>query len=109
LSAAKKAMPIYKMLWLLNLDYYLPYWMIFINTNKLINKLQKHNIDGINVWAGKTINPHFVKKFTHQNFSIYTWTINKANQAKTLFNYGVMAVTTDRAAWLSNELNQLQK
>jgi len=62
------------------------------------------NLDGVNVWAGKVIQGTFAKTIKNQGFWLYTWTVNDVNQAKELLSYGVDAITTDRAAWLTQKL-----
>jgi len=104
LTELKSILPNYKMLWLLDLDYYLPAWLVFRSTKNTIRKVLKSKLDGVNVWAGKKINANFVFQFKAKNLWVYTWTINDLNTAKKLIEMQVDALTTDRAAWLSEQL-----
>lgn len=104
LSGLKKEIPGYKMLWILDLDYYLPHWFFPSGPAKLVRKVLKNNLDGVDVWAGKTLNSKFVGAFKEQGLWLYTWTVNDPEKARVLFSLGVDAVTSDRAAWLNEEL-----
>lgn len=104
LALAKKMMPQYKMLWLLSLDYALPWWILPVRTSNIIRKVNKFNLDGVNVWAGKLLTRKFIAKFANVGLSVYTWTVNDVETANKLVSYGVDAITTDRAQWLSNNI-----
>ena len=104
LSEIKKHLPEYKMLWLLDLDYYIPAWMLWTNKNKLSQLVTKNKLDGVNVWAGKTINSKFLMHFKKHNLLVYTWTVNDINIAKKIIKMGVDAITTDRPAWIKGQL-----
>lgn len=102
--SAKKALPQFKCLWLLNLDYI---WINRIfppNVKRIISKTKKYNLDGINVWAGKMLSRDFARKIKAANLLLYCWTVNDPVQAKKLFNIGVDAVTTDKQMFLKTEL-----
>lgn len=104
LALIKKQVPQYKTLYLLDLDYYLPHWLLYIRPEKIIKTIKKFGLDGVNVWAGKIITQSFVKAFHDENLCIYAWTINDLNIAKRILTYGVDAITTDRAEWISKQL-----
>ena len=104
ITEIKKQAHEYKALWLLDLDYYLPYWLIRVNPSKIIKKVKEGNLDGINVWAGKVINHSFVKAFKDVGLLVYVWTVNDLYIAQQMINYGVDAITTDRAEWLTKQL-----
>lgn len=105
LAKAKQFMPAYTMLWLLDLDYFWPRWLCFRNTEKIISRVKKHNFDGINVWAGKVLNRHFIAPFKKQELMVYAWTINDPLKAKSLISDGIDAITTDRASWMKHQLH----
>nr|WP_321452932.1 glycerophosphodiester phosphodiesterase family protein [uncultured Carboxylicivirga sp.] len=104
ITEIKKQAPYYKALWLLDLDYYLPHWLIRVNRNKIINKVKESNLDGVNVWAGNVIKHSFVKDFKDKGLFVYVWTVNDLHKAQNMINYGVDAITTDRAEWLTKQL-----
>lgn len=104
LTEIKKMLPQYKMLWLLNLDYYFPAWLVFGNTQKTINKVLSSKLDGVNVWAGKMLNKSYINQFKEQNLLVYTWTVNDVKTAKKLLELDVDAITSDRTEWLINQV-----
>jgi glycerophosphoryl diester phosphodiesterase len=104
LSLIKKIVPQYKILWLLDLDYYLPHWVLRINPYKIIKKIKDNGLDGVDVWAGKVINKSFVKAFKEDGLCFYVWTVNDLGEAHRVLGYGVDAITTDRAEWISKQL-----
>jgi len=108
-SKIKEQLPLYKALWLLDLDYYWPHWLLRIRPNKIIKIVAKNKLDGVNVWAGKVINKSFVKAFKERGLHLYTWTVNDIEFANALLSMGVNAITTDRAAWLCKRINEINK
>ncbi len=106
LAKAKKIMPEYRMLWLLDLDYYLPWWLICKSKNRLIKKTKELNFDGVDVWAGKLLTKDFIKAFQDAGLLVYTWTVNSPQKSELLINYGIDGITTDRAAWITEQVTK---
>ena len=104
ISEIKTQIPEYKILWLLDLDYYYPAWILRVNKKRILEKITRSNLNGINVWAGKVINEQFIEYFKHHGLLVYTWTVNDVKVAERLINQGVDAITTDRANWLKTQL-----
>ncbi len=104
LATAKQMMSEYKMLWLLELDYSWPHWMIWINKKRIINKVKKLKLEGVNVWAGKILNKNFIEKFKRSGLLIYSWTVNSPEQAKILMESGIDGITSDRPSWMAQQL-----
>ncbi len=107
IAQAKKIMPEYKMLWLLDLDYFWPHWLLRINKKRIIRIVKKHQLDGVNVWAGKILNRKFIERFQNAGLLVYTWTVNQPKTAERLLNAGINGITTDRAAWMTQQLKQI--
>lgn len=105
LALAKKIMPQYKMLWLLGLDYFWPHWVLRVDEQKIMEKLAKLNLDGIDVWAGRLLTRSFIYKFKQEGYLVYAWTIDKTDKAKALIEQGIDGLTTNRAGWMIKELN----
>ncbi|MBI9034236.1 MAG: hypothetical protein JEZ03_07175 [Bacteroidales bacterium] len=76
LAKAKELMPEYRMLWLMNLDYFWPWWLCPIRPGKIIRTLKRMNIDGVNVWSGRLLTQRFIKKFKKAGMLVYAWTVN---------------------------------
>lgn len=104
LAKAKQMMPEYRMLWLINLDYYWPYWIIRVNKQQLINKVKKHNLNGVDVWAGKFLNSSFIEKFQKAGLLVYAWTVDNPEKANTLLENGIDGITTNRPGWITEQL-----
>ncbi|MBI9069218.1 MAG: hypothetical protein JEZ09_18115 [Salinivirgaceae bacterium] len=106
LSKIRSLVPKHKLLWLLKLNYYFPSCLSGINKRRIANKISKAQLDGINVWAGKTINKKFVNYFKDKKLLVYTWTTNDLSTAQKLSKLNVDAITTDRAAWLIDKMQK---
>ncbi len=104
LTEIKKRLPQFKMLWLLNLDYYFPAWLLADCTKGIIKKVLKSKLDGVNVWAGKKISKRYIDQFKKYNLLVYTWTVNDVKTAQRLLELEVDAITTDRPSWLKKQL-----
>lgn len=109
IAKIKEQLPMYKALWLLDLDYYWPHWLLRIDPLKIIEKINKNNLDGVDVWAGKVINQSFVDVFIDRGLLLYTWTVNDVAFARKLLNFGVDAITTDRASWLNKQITGIKQ
>lgn len=106
IAAAKKALPQFKALWLLDLDYLWINRIVPPNIKRIISTTKKYNLDGINVWAGKQLTPEFAGQIKADNLLLYCWTVNDPIQAKKLFKMGVDAVTTDKQHFIKSELSK---
>jgi len=104
LFKAKKLMPDYRMLWLLSLDYSLPKWLVWVNRKRIINKVKKLKLDGVNVWAGELLTQSFISEFKKEGLLVYSWTVDNPEKAITLIEIGIDGITTNRAGWMINQL-----
>lgn len=107
LAKAKELLPQFRMLWLLNFDYILPSWFVVVNNENIIKKLNKLNINGVSVWAGKLLTSSFISEFKEAGLFVYTWTVDDLEKAKIIINDGIDGLTTNRAGWMKNKLNEL--
>lgn len=106
LTQAKQVMPEYKMRWLLDLDYFWPWWMPRISERRIIRKLRKQNLDGVDVWAGKLLNRNFISAFKNSGLSVYAWTVDEPEKVKSLIADGVDGITTNRAGWIVEQIHK---
>jgi len=106
---AKKAMPKFKVLWLLNLDYNWFTKLFLLPRTFLISKTKKSGLDGVNVWAGEVLDDDFIRKVKKANLLIYTWTVDDPLQALNLITMGVDGITTNKAQWLKSQLLRIDK
>ena len=101
IAQAKKEMPEIKVLWLLELDYIRINRIFKPSIKKAIEKVRKHHLDGLNVWAGEMLNQDIVNQVHDAGLQLYCWTVNDVEKAKNLMAWGIDAITTDGAQWLS--------
>ena len=108
IATIKEYFPDYKALWVLDLDYYWPHWLLRINPLKIIKTIEENRLDGADVWAGKVINKSFIAAFKQKGLLLYTWTVNDVALGKKLLNLGIDGITTDRASWLSKQIKGIK-
>jgi glycerophosphoryl diester phosphodiesterase len=108
MAQAKKEMPENKVLWLLELDYTRINRIFKPSIKKAIAKVRKHQLDGLNVWAGEMLNQKTVELVHEAGLQLYCWTVNDVEKAKNLIAWGIDAITTDGAQWLSSHFMENQ-
>jgi glycerophosphoryl diester phosphodiesterase len=97
-------LPQYKMLWLIESR---PRFFAFLkgtNPSSLIKKTRKYKLDGINIGDSMHLTERIITRLKSAGLLVYTWTINDPIRAKQLDNMGVDAITTDKAAWMKQQL-----
>jgi glycerophosphoryl diester phosphodiesterase len=104
LAEAKRSMPHYRMLWLLDLDYSLPWWLWWRSKQGIIDKIRKFNLDGIDVWSGQLLTMKFIERFRKERFFVYAWTVDNPEKARELVESGINGITTNRAGWMRDQL-----
>ena len=108
LTAAKRAMPQYKMMWVIR-SY--PLWRQYIrgvHPKALLMKLGRFGITGVTIGDSRHLNRIFVHHLKAAGRPVYVWTINDPLRAAALLKYGIDGITTDRAAWLKEKLVRAQ-
>ena len=73
---------------------------------QLIQKANDAGLDGLNLNYGFPINKEFVARVHAAGLKLYTWTVNDAAVGRALRDAGVDGITTDRPAWLREELTK---
>ncbi len=106
LSEAKQLMPNYKMLWLLDLDFFWLWWLLRINKQRIIQKVKSRHLDGVNVWAGKLLTSSFISEFKNADLLVYAWTVNDPLQARLLSENKIDGITSDCASKIKSQLKQ---
>ncbi|MCB0746145.1 MAG: glycerophosphodiester phosphodiesterase, partial [Ignavibacteriae bacterium] len=101
---AKLILPEHKILLLADLDYNSYTQLVSPPVEKLIEKVKKANLDGLNVWAGKILTEEFTQKVKSKGLLLYVWTVNDFEKAKELVSWGIDGITTDRANWMREKL-----
>ena len=93
-----------KVLYLVDLDYNWISKLLTTSVDKLIRKVKNADLDGLNVWAGEIANEEFIQKVKDEGLLLYVWTVNDPAHAKKLISWGIDGLTTDRAAWMKQQL-----
>lgn len=106
--ATRQAFTENKVLWLLDLDYYW-YTRIFKpSIKKAIAKAKQHQLDGLNAWVGKMLDKSMIDQIHDAGLLVYCWTVNDLEKAQKLMDWGIDAISTDRAEWMNSALIKKQ-
>ncbi len=71
--------------------------------NKHLEGVVDHELDGMDLWHA-IITPSLIKKCKSAGLDVWCWTVNDPQVAREMKKMGVTAVTTDRPAWLKENL-----
>ena len=96
-----------KCLWLLDLDYDSETSKLIPSIQNIIHKVKQHNLDGIDVFAGKIADKPFFESIHRENLEIYLWTINSLEHARQYLPFSPHGITTDRPKWLQEQLKKI--
>jgi glycerophosphoryl diester phosphodiesterase len=72
---------------------------------ELIAKAKSVNADGLDVQANEPVDAAFVKAAHEAGLELHVWTVDDLEKARALIAAGVDSITTNRAAWMREELN----
>jgi glycerophosphoryl diester phosphodiesterase len=70
----------------------------------LIQKVKKHNLNGLNFLSFNLLNEKQVNKVKSAGLKLYVWTVNNPLKARKLVDWGVDGIITDRAQWLKQQV-----
>jgi glycerophosphoryl diester phosphodiesterase len=105
LARVKRKLPEIKMLWLFETRSKWCQYLRRRNPGAIKSRLRRHKLNGVNVGDSHFLTEEYIKTFTSAGFPVYVYTVNDPARAQQLIRWGVEAVTTDRAAWMNNELH----
>ena len=90
------------------------YWLVSLNTKKkktppptaeeLIAKAKEINADGLDLQAAPVLDKAYADKVKAAGLRLYVWTVNDVDEARRMVEIGVEGITTDRPAWLREQL-----
>lgn len=66
-------------------------------------KIAASNLDGVNL-RHNIVSKKLVRKFRKADKAVWCWTVNNPEDARKVIDAGVTAITTDRPAWLKDQL-----
>ncbi|MDB6018992.1 MAG: ugpQ [Pedosphaera sp.] len=70
----------------------------------LIARLQAAGLNALDLEASASIDSAFVEKFHRAGLKLYVWTVDSAPLAKQLATAGIDGLTTNRPAWLREQM-----
>lgn len=100
----KKAFPNHNTYWILELESFWRFKIFQPSVDRIISKVKENNLNGLNLHAGKIINSELIKKIKSAGLTVYLWTVNNPDKAKSYIEMGVDGITTDRAGWMKEKL-----
>jgi len=71
---------------------------------KIIAIAKKIGADGVDVQSKPPLDAECVKRAKNTGLEIYAWTVDDPDEARRLIEYGVDGITTNRAAWMREQL-----
>lgn len=75
-----------------------------VPTDDLIAQTRRSGLDGLDLDASGPIDSDFVARVHAARLKLYVWTVNTAPLARRLTTAGVDGITTDRPAWLHEQV-----
>ncbi|MEX2187179.1 MAG: glycerophosphodiester phosphodiesterase [Pirellulales bacterium] len=102
-AAAKAALPQLKAYWIVDpKPDKKPAW----TTKSLLAKSQEIKADGLDLSVQPIVTGEFVRGMKRENLPVFVWTVDDAAVAKRMVAAGVLGITTNRPAWLREQLQQ---
>jgi glycerophosphoryl diester phosphodiesterase len=85
------------------------FWIVSLNekttAEKLIERAKQIKADGLDLSAKPMLDAAFAKKVKGAGLRLDVWTVNDPALARRMVEIGVQGITTDRPAWLREQLN----
>ncbi len=90
------------------------YWLVSLNKKdtpppsvaSVIAKAREINADGLDLSATEALDEAYAKAIHDAKLPLYVWTVNKPDVAERMIKLGVKGITTDRPAWLREQLSK---
>lgn len=91
------------------------YWLAGLKENKKTKKApptaeqviataKKIHADGVDLQAAPLLDKTYADKVKAAGLRLFVWTVNEADEAKRMVEIGAEGITTDRPAWLREQL-----
>jgi glycerophosphoryl diester phosphodiesterase len=71
---------------------------------EIVNVLKEIRADGVDCSASDAIDAGFVRHVRDAGFGFHVWTVDDAETARRFMSYGVQSITTNRPAWIREQL-----
>ena len=102
IAEAKRKLPQHQAYWIVSVKPDKKTGVLSPTVKELIAKAKSIHADGLDLSIPPTTD--YVKPIKAEGFKLYVWTINDPAIAKKFVELGVDGITTDRAAWLKQQL-----
>jgi glycerophosphoryl diester phosphodiesterase len=104
LRETKKALPDHKCYYLSSFkqDKQTQQWSPTVD--ELIATAKSINADGLDLQSKPPLDPSAIQKIKDAQLEIYAWTVDDPAEAKTLIDAGIQGITTNRPAWLREQV-----
>lgn len=102
-AEAKRKLPQHQAYWILSVKPDKKTGVLAPSVNDLISKAKSIKADGVDLSIPPTAD--YVKPLKAAGFKVFVWTINDPAVARKFVDLGVDGITTDRAAWLKEQLH----
>jgi glycerophosphoryl diester phosphodiesterase len=109
LIKVKRQIPYCEVFWVSAFNYCNICRFLKMPLNTIINKAIKYNLNGLDLLAHGILDAEKVKKIKSAGLKLYVWTVNDPEKARYLLNAGVDGITTDRAKWIKDQLEIMNK
>ncbi len=73
---------------------------------KLIKVLTTCQADGLSTNVNMYLDTKFIQSINDEGYGYHAWTINSTQQAKTLRDWGVLSITTDKVEEIQTALSE---
>jgi glycerophosphoryl diester phosphodiesterase len=103
-AACKRALPAHQVYWLVSIkrDKKTGEWNH--TADGLISRAKELHADGLDLSACDFIDQAFAERVFAEKLGLYVWTVNDPTIARQMIAAGVQGITTDRPAWLREQL-----
>ncbi len=106
ISSIKKSLPRFEVIWVKRIG--IEKSVLYLSgLSKVIAKMKKNNIDGLNLSYSRFLSRNVVEKVKSNNIKFFIWTVNDNRKAQRLLQFGVDGIVSDKAGWLKNHLSEL--
>ncbi len=75
--------------------------------HELLARCKAAGLDGLDIKFDSQITPEFIKQMGDAGMGLIVWTVNDPQVARRLADLGVIGITTDRPAWLRQQMQAI--
>ena len=105
-TAMKKSMPGIPVYWLVSFEQSKQDGSWEPNVDSVVSRAKQAGLDGINTNYTPLLTRELVARVHAEGLGYYVWTVNDPADARTLRQIGIDGITTDRPAWLRQQMRR---